>query len=38
MKKNITVKETEANQITFTNTPNEKKWLGGESNKDNLFE
>lgn len=35
--KNITVKDTEANQVTFTNNRNDKNWLGGESNKDNLF-
>lgn len=35
--KSVTVKDTEINQVTFTNNRNDKNWLGGESNKDNLF-
>ncbi len=35
--KSVTVKDTTTNQVTFTNSPNDKNWLGGESNKDNLF-
>lgn len=36
--KSVTVKDTEINQVTFTNNQNDKNWLGGESNKDNLFD
>jgi hypothetical protein len=35
--KSVTVKDTTTNHVTFTNSPNDKNWLGGESNKDNLF-
>lgn len=33
----IKAEENANNSVTFTNSPNDKNWLGGESDKDNIF-